>query len=288
MADARLKEAPSAAEEIAHGEGVGPVAEPGDRRRRLRDRLSFGFVGWPLLTATLLVGLWELLSRTETVDPIILPPATDVGESFVELVQTSFFWENAWVTIQETLIGFAIGCSIAFVLGTLVGISRVWRYAVYPYAVAFQVTPRVALAPLFLTWFGFGISSKIVMAATICFFPVLISVVVGLETVDRDARTLMRSFGASRWETYSKLSLKSSLPYVFAGLKTAMTLALIGAIVAEFVGTNEGLGLLIKTFNFQLNVADGFAVIVALMIIGLILYWIVDFIDRKVVFWRGQ
>lgn len=254
---------------------------------RLRS-IQPGAILWPTATVLAIIGLWEFLSLTEIVDPIILPPFTDVIDSLVRLVQTDFFWDNTWVTVQETLLGFAIGVSAAWILGTLIGIFRPARQGLYPLAVAFQNTPRVALAPLFLTWFGFGLTSKYVMAATICFFPVLIAVVVGLDTVDKDARTLMRSFGASRWETYRKLSLPSSLSFFFAGLKQAMTLALIGAIVAEFVGASEGMGVMIKTFNFELEVADGFAVILALMIIGLILYGIVEWLDNKIVFWRGH
>jgi NitT/TauT family transport system permease protein len=251
-------------------------------------RFDWSLVLWPALALLLLGALWEALSRFEIVDPIILPPLTEVVVSLVSLSQEGFFWRNTWITLYETLLGFVIGVVAAWVLGTLIGIFRPFRLAIYPLAVAFQNTPRVALAPLFLTWFGFGLTSKYVMAATICFFPVLIAVVVGLETIDHDARTLMRSFGAKRWETYRKLSLPSSMPIIFAGIKQAMTLALIGAIVAEFVGASEGMGVMIKTFNFQLEVADGFAVIVALMIIGLVLYGIVEWLDRKIVFWRGH
>jgi NitT/TauT family transport system permease protein len=269
------------------------IAGPPERRLRLgfvgRDRrIDWPFVLWPSGAALLIIALWELLSRIEVFDPIILPAASEVAISLVELVQTEFFWTNTRATVYETLFGFIIGVTLAWVVGTLIGIFRPFRLAIYPLAVAFQNTPRVALAPLFLTWFGFGLSSKIVMAATICFFPVLIGVVVGLETVDSDARKLMRSLGASRWDTYRRLSLPSSLPIIFAGVKQAMTLALIGAIVAEFVGASEGMGVMIKTFNFQLEVADGFAVIVALMIIGLVLYGIVEWLDRKIVFWRGH
>ena len=274
-------------------EVVPSLAGPPERRLPIRmlgraRGASWSVVLWPTLAVVFILGLWELLSRTEVVDPIILPPVTDVAVSLVDLVQTDFFWDNTWTTVYETLVGFVLGVGAAWILGTLIGIFRPFRLAMYPLAVAFQNTPRVALAPLFLTWFGFGLSSKYVMAATICFFPVLIAVVVGLETVDSDARTLMRSLGASRWELYRKLSLPSSLPIIFAGVKQAMTLALIGAIVAEFVGASEGMGVMIKTFNFQLEVADGFAVIVALMIIGLVLYGIVEWLDRRIVFWRGH
>ena len=241
-----------------------------------------------LLTLALIFGVWEYLSRSETVNPIVLPPATEVCAAFWDLIHDRFFWDAVWVTTQETLYGFLIGCAAAWVFGTLIGMSDNFRYATYPLIVAFQNTPRVALAPLFLTWFGFGLFSKVMMAAAICFFPLLIAVVVGLQTVDSNTRTLMQSFGASKWQSYWKVGLPSSLPFFFAGLKTAMTLALIGAIVGEFIGANEGVGVLIKTFNFQLNVAEGFASIIALMIMGLVLYGIMELADRKIVFWRAQ
>ena len=259
-----------------------------ERVRSVRDSDRLAQILWPALALFVFVALWEIGVQTEILNPIIVPAATDVASSLVRIVQLDFFWEATWVTVQETLLGFVIGVAGAWILGTLIGIFRVARLGLYPLAIAFQITPRIALAPLFVTWFGFGITSKIVMAATICFFPVLIAVVVGHDTVDEDARRLMRSFGASRWETYRKLTLPSSLPIIFAGIKTAMTLALIGAIVAEFVGGSEGMGVLIKTYNFQLNVADGFAVIIALAIIGLILYGITELVERKIVFWRGH
>lgn len=264
------------------------TAEGGGWFARQRERGRLGAYVWPALTLVALIVIWEFLSQTEIVNPIIVPPATDVFSALVDLVQEDFFWTATWVTVQETLIGFAIGVVGAWILGTLIGLFRFFRLAFYPLVIAFQITPRIALAPLFLTWFGFGITSKIVLAATICFFPVLIAVVVGLDNVDKDGRSLMRSFGASRWEEYRKLSLPSSLPVVFAGIKTAMTLALIGAIVAEFVGASEGMGVLIKTFNFQLQVAEGFAVIIALALIGLVLYGITELIENKLVFWRGH
>lgn len=270
-----------------------PAAQPAGPERlglvaRMRESGRLATLIWPALTLVALLALWELLVRTEIVNPIIVPAASDVGKALVDLVDEGYFWSATWVTVKETLIGFVIGVVGAWILGTLIGISRLFRLAFYPLVVAFQIMPRIALAPLFLTWFGFGITSKIVMAATICFFPVLINVVVGMQTVDEDARSLMRSFGASRMEEYRKLTLPSSLPVIFAGIKTAMTLALIGAIVAEFVGGSEGMGVLIKTFNFQLDVAEGFAVIVALSLIGLVLYGLTELIENKVVFWRGH
>jgi NitT/TauT family transport system permease protein len=254
------------------------------RQSRVAAMLSAGMK--PGLVLALIILCWDAAGRLGITNEVIVPGPGDVATQLWKLVQEEFFWRAARVTMTETIAGFLIGAVTAWVVGTLVGMFNTVREAVYPLIVAFQITPRVALAPLFLTWFGFGISSKIVLAATICFFPVLINVVVGLDTVDRDARRLMRSLGASRWDEYRKLSLPSSLPVVFAGLKTAITLALIGAIVAEFVGASEGMGVLISTFNFQLEVASGFAVIVALMLMGLVLYGIIDVMDRKLVYWR--
>lgn len=242
----------------------------------------------PLVLVLALLVVWQILSVTGVFNPIIVPSPLAVIQSLGTLIFEPFFWENAWVTMRETIYGFLIGVAIALVLGTIMGLSDLGRRALYPVTVGFQIMPRVALAPLFLVWFGFGISSKIAMAATICFFPVVLSVLVGFQNVDHESRQFFRSLGASRWDEYRKLTLPSSLSVIFSGLKNAITLALIGAIVAEFVGAAEGMGVLIKKFNFQLEVANGFAAIVALMIFGLILYWIVELMDSKIVFWRGR
>jgi NitT/TauT family transport system permease protein len=270
---------------------IAPVADesgtPEPRRRSPRRRGgALARTGPPVLVLVVMIGLWEVVCRAGWVNEIIVPAPSDVAVSLADMVGEGYFWEATWVTMSETLAGFAIGVVLAWIIGTSLGMFEWAKRAFYPIVVGFQITPRVALAPLFLTWFGFGLTSKIVMAATICFFPVLLNVMVGLETVDKNARTLMRSLGASRWQEYRALILPSSLPLIFAGIKNAITLALIGAIVAEFVGASKGMGVLIKSLNFQLDVAGGFAVIVALMVFGLILYWLVELIDSKVVFWR--
>ncbi len=290
MAD-DAKELTQAEEDAGLGGGV---SEPSDQMERetiwkkITDpsRLLAFFA--PVIAIVVFCTIWELVSNAGLVDPIIVPPPSEIASAFRRLANTHFFWDNTWVTTQEAVIGFAIGVSGAWVLGSLIGISRLFRLMFYPLIIAFQITPRVALAPVFLTWFGFGISSKIAMAATICFFPVLINVVLGLETVDKNAQSLMRSFGAGRWETYRKLTLPSSLPAIFAGIKVAITLALIGAIVGEFVGADEGMATLIKTFNFQLLIPEGFAVLLALAILGLILYGATEFLEWRIVFWRGH
>jgi NitT/TauT family transport system permease protein len=277
--------APGAADDA--GAVAAPVRPTGLMYRwRVRERWPT-FVT-PIVTVVVFCTIWEFASKNGIVDPIIVPAPSDIASAFRRLLNTHFFWDNTWVTVQEAVLGFIFGVTGAWILGSLIGVSRIFRLAFYPLIVTFQITPRVALAPVFLTWFGFGISSKIVMAATICFFPVLINVMLGLETVDRSASALMRSFGASKWETYRKLTLPSSLPAIFAGLKVAITLALIGAIVGEFVGATEGMGTLIKTFNFQLLIPEGFAVLLGLSIVGVVLFSIVTALEARIVFWRGH
>src|SRR5919106_3468288 len=278
------------ANEVAQVPGGGiPSGEvPTGLLRRMRESENVATVVLPVLTAIALFAIWQLASTTGTVDEIILPAPTDIVSALVRVVQESFFWQATWVTAQEALVGFAAGVLAAWILGTLIGMFRIFSLAFYPLVVMFQISPRVALAPVFLTWFGFGVASKMVMAATICFFPVLVNVILGMEGVSKDARALMRSFGASRWEEYRKLLLPSSLPAIFAALKVAITFALIGAVVAEFVGADEGMAVLIKTFNFQLLVAEGFATIFALSVLGLVLYGFTMLLEARIVFWRGR
>ena len=272
--------------------GTVPTAAQQDVRgellKRLRGDSWVALVVPPLITTLVLLGIWEFVSTSGMVDEIILPAPSSIAEAMVDIVQESFFWDATWVTTQEALIGFGAGVLVAWILGTLIGLFRRFSLAVYPPVVAFQIMPRVALAPVFLTWFGFGITSKIVMAATICFFPVLVNTILGMQGVSRDARALMRSLGASKWEEYRKLLLPASLPAIFASLKVAIALALIGAIVAEFLGASEGMGVLLREFSFQLRIAESFAVLVALSLLGLVLYGLAALLESRLIFWRGR
>lgn len=258
-------------------------ARPSFARRVLRVDVIL-----PALTVVTLLALWELVSRLEIVNPIVLPPPTEIASAFGGLLNEDYYWENLRVTAWEALSGFAIGASVGIVLGTLIALVTFFRRAFYPLVVAFQTTPQVAIAPLFLVWFGFGLTPRVLFSATTCFFPVAISVIVGLQTVDQNAKTLLRSLGASNWQTYRKIMVPSALPVVFGGLKLGIALALVGAVVGEFVGGDQGLGVLIQQFNFQLQIAESFAVVLTLSILGLFLYGTVDFIDRKLVFWRSH
>ena len=221
----------------------------------------------------------------EWVSESILPPPFDVAESFAELITSDFVWDDIAATLWESVAGFVLGSALGLALAIPSGLSPTMRQMLGPYAVALQVTPRIAIAPLIIAWAGFGYSSKIWIAAIIAFFPVYVNALTGILTVDEEAREMFRSLGASRLQTFTRLMVPSSLPVLFAGLKTAAGLSLVGAVVGEFISAERGLGVLVQQFSSQLAIADAFAVILMLMILGLLLYGAMEWLERITVFW---
>jgi NitT/TauT family transport system permease protein len=239
----------------------------------------------PLLFLAILVGLWELALAVEYVSESILPHPKDIVVSFWELAGSSFVWDDVGATAWEAVAGFALGSALGLALAIPSGLSPIMRQMLGPYAVALQVTPRIAIAPLIIAWAGFGYNSKIWIAAIIAFFPVYVNALTGILTVDEDAREMFRSLGASRWQTFMHLMVPGSLPVLFAGLKTAAGLSLVGAVVGEFISAERGLGVLVQQFSSQLAIADAFAVILMLMFLGLLLYGTMEWLERTTVFW---
>jgi NitT/TauT family transport system permease protein len=195
------------------------------------------------------------------------------------------YFEHLRVTLTETLVGFAVGSTMALALGTVVALSRRTEYFLYPFIVMFQAMPKVALAPIIIVWFGLGLTSKVVTASLVAFFPLLVNTIVGLRSADEDRVSLMRSLAASRWQIFWMLQLPNAMPYIFAGLEIAMIFSLLGAIVAELVGAESGLGMLIQSMNFTMDVAGQFSVLLILSAVGLALNGIVAGIRRRVLFW---
>ena len=239
----------------------------------------------PLILLVFLIALWELAVTQEWVSEVTLPQPEDVVTSFADLVTSDIIWNDVWATFYETVVGFLVGAGLGIALAIPSGLSNTMRQMLRPYAISLQVTPRIAIAPIVIAWFGFGYTSKIVIAAIIAFFPVYVNTLTGMITVDEDEREMFRSLGASRAQTFTHLMLPSSLPVMFAGLKTAIGLALIGAVVGEFISAQAGLGLLIQQFSYQLAVADAFAVLLILTLMGLLLYGLMEFLERITVFW---
>ena len=187
----------------------------------------------PLLFLVILIALWELALAVEYVSETILPHPKDIAVSFYELITSSFVWDDIGATLWESVAGFVLGSVLGLALAIPSGLSPIMRQMLNPYAVGLQVTPRIAIAPLIIAWAGFGYSSKIWIAAIIAFFPVYVNALTGMLTVDEDEREMFRSLGASKWQQFIQLMVPGSLPVMFAGLKTAAGLALVGAVVGE-------------------------------------------------------
>jgi NitT/TauT family transport system permease protein len=239
----------------------------------------------PLVFLAILIGIWELALAVDYVSETILPHPKDIVVSFYELAGSEFVWDDAAATLWESVAGFGLGAALGLALAIPSGLSPIMRQMLNPYAVALQVTPRIAIAPLIIAWAGFGYNSKIWIAAIIAFFPVYVNALTGILTVDEDAREMFRSLGASRWQTFTHLMVPGSLPIMFAGLKTAAGLSLVGAVVGEFISAERGLGVLVQQFSSQLAISDAFAVILMLMFLGLLLYGTMEWLERATVFW---
>ncbi|MCC7104523.1 MAG: ABC transporter permease [Chloroflexi bacterium] len=255
--------------------------------RSLQPRLETVVVG---LVFVAIVLTWEFGVRVFAVKEFILPAPSRVVEALLRGLAAApgareGYWLHAGITLSEALEGFFIGSALGILLGTLVSQSRWAELILRPYIVAFQSLPRIAMAPLFIVWFGYGVGSKIFICALATFFPLLINSIAGFESVDEERIELMRGMAASRWQIFRKVQFPSALPYIFAGLDMAIVYAVIGALVGEFVGAQQGLGVLILQMNFALDIAGVFSVFVVLSIMGVALNWLLNEIRRRVLFW---
>jgi NitT/TauT family transport system permease protein len=241
-----------------------------------------------LLLIALVLAVWEGLVRGFQVPQFILPAPSNVFIAFYRGFESALYIDHMWITLSETLLGFVLGTALAFMLGTVIALSRPFEYFLYPFVVMFQAMPKVALAPLIIVWFGLGITSKVVNAALVAFFPLMVNTIVGLRSAEEDKVNLMRSLAASKAQIFWMLQLPNAMPYIFAGLEIAMIFALIGAIVAEFVGAQSGLGMLIQSMNFTMDVAGQFSVLFLLSLLGLVLNGIVTGVRRRVLFWDAS
>lgn len=237
------------------------------------------------LVLIVFIGLWEWVVRRFEVPPFIAPAPSAVLAALAGGLRSRVFLDHFWITLYETLAGFLIAAVSGVLLGAVIAQFRVVEATMYPYLVALQTLPKIAVAPLIIVWFGFGISSKVIIASMVGFFPVLVNVIVGLKTVDQSKLDLMRSLNASRWQTFRLVKLPNALPFVFAGLDIAIVFSVLGAIVGEFVGAQRGLGNLILQFNFTLDIAAVFAVLILLSIMGVALHLIMQAIQKRVIFW---
>jgi ABC-type nitrate/sulfonate/bicarbonate transport system permease component len=240
----------------------------------------------PVLFSLLVLGAWQAYTELADISPLLLPSPWAVAGSVVD--NASLFADNAVVTLQEILVGFALGSATGIALAVLLTSSRLAERAVYPWLVASQMVPIVAVAPILVVWFGFTMIPKVVVVALVCFFPVVVNTTDGLKSVEPDMVRLMRTLGMSRPRIMRSVRVPSALPYVFSGLKVAMALAVIGAVFGEWVGASEGLGYLMLALNNQLATVDLFAAVLVLSLMGIALFFLVGLVERLAIPWHHE
>ena len=244
----------------------------------------------PLLLLAALVCLWQIaaangaIAEALNLEPFLVPSPAEVGDALWS--NRTLLWENTWVTLKEILLGTAVGIVVGVLLAIPMRFSRLLRDAVLPLAVVTQAIPVVAVGPILLVWFGFGITPKVILVALVVFFPILVNTLDGLRTVDREAVKMMRTLDASRWQIFRRVEAPAALPSFFSGAKVAVAVAPIVALFAELVGSSEGLMHQIQTDNANLEIDRVFAAVVVLAVIGVVLVGLVGLAERLVVRWR--
>lgn len=244
----------------------------------------------PLLALAALIGAWQLAASTGIladvlgVESFLAPSPAEIASALWE--NRSLLAENAWVTMQEILLGFLCGLAIGLGFGFLLRPFETLRLSFYPLIVGSQAIPIIVFAPILVVWFGFGIGPKLAIVALVCFFPIAVATADGLRSVDSEATKMMRTLDASRGQLLWRLEAPTALPFTFSGAKIAVTFAPIAAIFGEWVGANSGLGVLIREDNAHLATDRMFAAAFLLAAIALGLYGLVAFAERRVVTWR--
>jgi NitT/TauT family transport system permease protein len=236
------------------------------------------------------VGLWDLVTRFGLVSPIILPTPLETLKDFIfvghNLLSGDYMLLALWTTLRTVVYAFLIALMIGFTLGVIVGETAFGERAILPYLVAIDTMPKVAFAPLFIAWLGFGIESKVALAAFIATFPIVVGTAAGLHSADANARMLFKTMGATRLQTLLKMKLPTGLPQMFTGLKIAAVGVMAGAITGEFIGGGRGFGEMIRLAATQLNTPRVFSLIIYLSLVGITLFGLVVWVQRRFVFWH--
>jgi len=215
---------------------------------------------------------WELVCRATGFSELVLPAPSVVFATLWNGLATGFLLPHIWLTAAEMLLGLAAGCGIGFLCGIALGETEFLRRVLYPYIIASQVIPKLALVPLFIVWFGFGMTSTVVITALICFFPLLENTMTAIHHVDPQKRELFRMLGATPLQTLLRLKIPAGLPVILAGVRVAVVLALVGAVVAEFIAGRAGLGAMIIASQGMMDSPLMFALLIAITVLGMLFY----------------
>ena len=238
----------------------------------------------PLIVFAALFALWEGAVNLTGVKEYLLPPPSKVWTEFLKRYDTVM--ASAWVTTQEIIAGYLLAIVVSIPLALTVAYSRFVETAIYPVVVFLQIIPKIAIAPLFIIWFGFGFTPKLLIVFLLSFFPIVVASIAGFKSVDPEITDFARTTGADEWKMFIKIRLPQALPDIFTGLKVGAALSATAAVVAEFVASDRGLGYLLLQYNGNLETPMVFAVIVLLSLIGLTVYYVVEIIERIAIPWH--
>ncbi len=257
-------------------------------RQQVQKRVPQVRVFAPFLGVLLILALWQGVTMLKLYPEFIIPTPISVAQRFVEVLLDGRLWLHTWTTTSQMLVGLVIGLIVGILLGYLMAKSRTFEDVLAPLVLAFQSTPVVAYAPLLVIWFGSGPTSKVITCALIVFFPMLLNTIVGLRTVPASLSDLMRSLRASRWQTFAQLEVPAALPVLFGGLKVSVVLAVIGAVVGEFVSADAGLGYLINRARYDYDTPLVVVAILMLALIARVMYGIVALLERRMLAWQNR
>ena len=276
--------------ENSNGQDLASIAESSPlvakhkRSKGMRRAIRIGWNLLPPLTFIAIVGLWAVSIPIFKIPAYLLPGP---GGVFMRLI-TDFrqLWDNSLITLTEIVLGFGLTLVTAIPLGLVIALSFLAKQIVYPPLMLMQLVPKIAVAPLFLVWLGFGIESKVLLTLLMTFFPLLLASISGFQILDTRLLYLTKSMGASSWQTFRYLRFPAALPVIFSGIKTSATIAATAAIVAEFVGANRGLGYVLLRSTSTMDIELTFAVLVVLTLIGIAINYVVEFVEWAMTPWQ--
>ena len=240
----------------------------------------------PWLFTVALFAIWEAVVWIFKIPVFFLPPPTAIARSFVDF--SGPIARNSWITLQTTVIGFAMAVGFGLLLGLLIGWSRTIYAGLYPLMIGFNAIPKVAVVPILVLWFGIGFIPAVLTAFLISFFPIVVNVATGLATIEPEMEDVLKALGASKLDIMRKVSIPRTLPYFFGSLKVAITLAFVGTVISESVASNYGIGNLMLQAQAQFQVPLIFAGLVALAVEGIVMYWLMALLENRMTRWAQR
>lgn len=263
---------------------VGSVTEavPAPKRNKI-SKLIVTDYATSIVIVLATIAAWELVARVFQISPSVLPAPTAIGASIVE--NWALLWENSLVTMRVVGLGFLFSVLLGFLLGAAIGLSPRVEAALNPILVATQAIPKIAIAPLIIVWAGYGDASALIITVLLTFFPIVLNTAHGLASLDKDFNSLGASMGASKWQMLVKLRFPQALPEIYSGLKLGAVFAVVGAVVAEFIASNSGLGYMIIMQTGQFNTPLVFAALVMLTVIGIAAFYLIVLIEKLTIPW---